>query len=180
MVEGLAEDLERAAALGDEMVQHAAKLVGAALAPSVKLRFLEGLEQAASELATSIPGATVEVRLQDGDPVLFLSVPEELPLRAADHPDETAGTEPGDGEPARVTLRLPERMKTQIEAAAAADGLSVNAWLVGAAARVLQAHESSPGPGFFGAGLGSGIGSAIASGLGRRGGPKRVTGFVRG
>jgi hypothetical protein len=31
---------------------------------------------------------------------------------------------------ARATLRLPERLKAQVEVAAAADRLSVNAWLV--------------------------------------------------
>ena len=34
----------------------------------------------------------------------------------------------------RINLRMPERLKARVEAAAAGEGLSVNAWLVRAAA----------------------------------------------
>ena len=42
----------------------------------------------------------------------------------------------------RINLRMPEQLRTRIEAAAAAAGLSVNAWLVRAAA----AAADRPGP----------------------------------
>ena len=40
-----------------------------------------------------------------------------------------------DGLTARITLRLPESLKTTIEAAAAREGISVNSWLVRALSR---------------------------------------------
>lgn len=53
-----------------------------------------------------------------------------------------------DGEIARITLRLPEHLKAQIEHAATTDRLSVNAWLVRALARTLDTRspDSRPQP----------------------------------
>ncbi|GIH93237.1 toxin-antitoxin system HicB family antitoxin [Planobispora siamensis] len=57
---------------------------------------------------------------------------------------------PGEAEQgtARMTLRLPEALKSRIEQAAAGAGVSVNAWLV----RALTAALSDPGPGTHGPG----------------------------
>jgi hypothetical protein len=60
-----------------------------------------------------------------------------------------------------VTLRLPDGLKTRAEAAAARDGLSLNAWLVRAASRVLD-NPSESGPRSS-----------------RRGPGQRITGFAR-
>jgi predicted DNA binding CopG/RHH family protein len=46
---------------------------------------------------------------------------------------------------ARITLRLPESLKTSVEAAAANEGVSVNTWLV----RALQRAVSGGGGGGF-------------------------------
>src|SRR5205823_2488652 len=53
------------------------------------------------------------------------------------NPEDDTGTT------ARVTLRLPEQLKPQIDEAAARAGLSVNAWLVRTVAAAL---EAAPGP----------------------------------
>jgi uncharacterized protein (DUF1778 family) len=45
-----------------------------------------------------------------------------------------------DGGTWRVTLRLPENLRAGVDAAARADGLSVNAWLVRAAAAALGSN----------------------------------------
>jgi hypothetical protein len=50
--------------------------------------------------------------------------------------------EAGEGPVARINFRPPEQLKQRIEAAAAAEGLSVNAWLV----RVTSAAVSAPPP----------------------------------
>lgn len=42
----------------------------------------------------------------------------------------------------RINLRLPARLKTRIEAAAAAGGLSVNAWIVRAATLAAEGFRS--------------------------------------
>jgi hypothetical protein len=49
-----------------------------------------------------------------------------------------AGEDDGDGAIARINLRLPDQLKSRVERAAAAEGQSVNAWLVRAAAAALQ------------------------------------------
>ena len=70
------------------------------------------------------------------------------------------------GEIARITLRLPEQVKTRIEHAAAAERRSVNAWLVRAIGDALQTRKPSPGsrPSTRPAGNGSPVGIAEPSG----------------
>ena len=55
----------------------------------------------------------------------------------------------GDDLSARITLRLPEGLKGQVEAAAAREGVSVNTWLVRALARAVESRPRS-GPGGHG------------------------------
>jgi len=52
-----------------------------------------------------------------------------------------AGTMTGEELSARISLRLPESLKSTVERAAEREGISVNAWLVRAIAR---ATESRP------------------------------------
>jgi hypothetical protein len=46
----------------------------------------------------------------------------------------------------RINLRMPDRLKARIEQAAANEGLSVNAWLVRAAAAALERGGPSRRP----------------------------------
>jgi len=151
IVEGLEDDLRRAAAVGGDETRRVADVLVEALGSAVRLRFLDALEQAADELTASLPGTSVEVRLQGSDPVLSLSV--STVGGSSTDPDSPVR---GDEEVARVTLRIPERLKTQAERAAARDGVSLNSWLVDAAAHALRLPPSS------------------------RRGSRRMTGFVRG
>ena len=48
-----------------------------------------------------------------------------------------------EGAMARINLRLPDQLKGRVEHAASTEGLSVNAWLVRAAAAALE--QASPG-----------------------------------
>jgi predicted HicB family RNase H-like nuclease len=50
-------------------------------------------------------------------------------------PAEPATATAEDGLTARITLRLPESLKRELEAAAAGEGVSLNAWLVRALSR---------------------------------------------
>jgi predicted HicB family RNase H-like nuclease len=50
-----------------------------------------------------------------------------------------------DGMTARITLRLPESLKASVETAAAAEGISVNAWLIRALARAVSSGGSGGG-----------------------------------
>jgi hypothetical protein len=51
-----------------------------------------------------------------------------------------------DGPAARINVRLPEQLKAAIEETAAAEGRSVNAWLVRAAAAALQRSDRDQRP----------------------------------
>jgi hypothetical protein len=126
-VEALRADLARVAAVGDESAARAADLLAVALEPSFGWRLQEALAEAALELSAQLEGGRVEVRLVGNEPELVYV--EEGQPEPADTSDEALS--------ARVTLRLPESLKTQLEAAAAADGASLNTWLVRALSRLL-------------------------------------------
>jgi hypothetical protein len=118
-VQALRDDLVRVAAVGDESTARAAELLAVALESSLGRRLQEALGEAALELSGQLDGGHIEVRIAGGDPELVF-------VR-----DDGAAAEPAD-EPftARITLRLPESLKTRLEAAATREGVSVNTWLV--------------------------------------------------
>ena len=103
--------------------------MGEALAATLHLHLPDLLGEAALEITGQIESGRVEVRLAGRDPELVVVS------------DESAAAEPlGLGEEAsgRITLRLPESLKTGIEAAADREGISTNAWLVRTIARNLE------------------------------------------
>jgi hypothetical protein len=132
-VEAVTEDLVRVAALGDESAARAAELLAVALESSLARRLQDALTEAALELSGQLEQGRVEVRVAGGDlELVHVSDTEPPPPAAADE----AFT-------ARITLRLPERLKSRLEAAAATSGVSVNTWLVQALDRVLQPRPST-------------------------------------
>ena len=118
-VDALREDLARVAAVGDEATARAAELLGLALESSLGRRLQEALAEAALELSAQLDSGHIEVRIAGGEPELVL-VREDEP---AAEPADEAFT-------ARITLRLPESLKSRLEAAATREGVSVNTWLV--------------------------------------------------
>ena len=124
-IDALEAELASLAAIGDEESQAAAARLSGALRSAAGLRFLDVLSEAALELSAQLPSGHVEVRLAGQEPSLvFVESPE------------AAGPSAGDeGLSSRITLRLPDQLKGSIEAAAAREGVSVNAWLVRALAR---------------------------------------------
>jgi HicB family len=120
-VEKLERDLASVAALGDDAVAEAAERLTQALRGSAGLRLMEALGEAALEISAQLPDGHVEVRLAGPDPELVY-VPEE-PVKPAPAPEE-------EGLAARITLRLYDSLKRELEAAAAREGVSLNTWLV--------------------------------------------------
>ena len=131
VLEGLQEDLRGLSELGDERSAQVARRIGEALGSSLRLKLFDLLSQAAVELSSKLPSGHIEVRLAGQEP-------EFVFVETA--PSESAGTA-GEDLSARISLRLPESLKTAVEAAAAGEGVSTNAWLVRAIAR---ATESRP------------------------------------
>src|SRR5574337_1209983 len=93
-----------------------------------------GLGEEASEIGAQLETGRVEVRLAGREPELVV-VQED----AADG----IQVAPGEEYAGRITLRLPETIKAAIEAAAAQEGISTNAWLVKTVAHSLHARSSN-------------------------------------
>jgi HicB-like protein involved in pilus formation len=134
-VQALREDLARVAAVGDESTARAAELLAVALESSFGRRLQEALAEAALELSPQLEDGRVEVRVVGGDPEL-VHVNEAMPVQA--EPTDEAST-------ARITLRLPETLKSRLEAAAATSGQSVNTWLVQALSRAVEPRPTTGG-----------------------------------
>lgn len=121
--------LAAAAALGDESTRTIADALAAAAEPAVRLAVLEAVSAVADEVTEALldaPGSpAVTVRLDHEE----LRVEVRLGPVAEPAP---APVDEGDND-ARISLRLPEALKGQIETAARSDGLSVNTWLLRAA-----------------------------------------------
>jgi hypothetical protein len=124
-VEALQHDLAAVASIGDAEATETVRRIGAALESSLRLRLLDVITEVAHELSGQLPSGRVEVRLAGGEPTLVFV--EEAP-----EPTPSVGE---DAFTARITLRLPEALKSSVEALAAREGMSVNAWIVQAIAR---------------------------------------------
>lgn len=136
-LENLRRDLAATAAPGGPDVARAADLLTGALDASMRLCLLEVLSHAADEITTKLPAASVDVRLRGGQ-ADFVVTPTDVIEPAPVTPPEPTG------DVARITLRLPESLKDTVERSAAAEGVSVNTWLVRAVQVAAQGGPSTP------------------------------------
>ena len=134
-VDALLSDLAGVAAVGDEPVAQAAERLSQALRASAGLRLLDVLGEAALEISAQLPSGQVEVRLAGQQPSLIYVESQAQQAPASD-----------DALSARITLRLPESLKTSLEAAAGREGVSLNTYLVRALSRAVSS-PSQRGPG---------------------------------
>src|SRR5690349_6922171 len=114
--------LEAAAALGDDRAREIAAALSAAAEPAVQLALVTALSAAADEITAAlldVPGAPAGSTRLVGDAALF-EVRQTDPA-AADPP----AAEDADAS-ARISLRLSETLKGDIEAAARREAVSVN------------------------------------------------------
>jgi hypothetical protein len=140
-LESLRADLAAAAAPGGPDTAKAAEMLGHSLEASARLALLEVLSDAAAEITTRLHDASVEVRLRGRQADLVVTRTE--PVRD----DEPAPVLDNGGDLTRLTLRMPESLKTHVEQTAAAEGISVNAWLVRAVTASVQRPAGPPKPG---------------------------------
>jgi hypothetical protein len=193
-VEQVHDQMRAAAALGDERTQQIAAALAETADASVRLALLAAVSTAAAEITAALyetnggPAVTVAV---DGDEIRVDIAQATAPAAAEPPVDDL---DRGDAT-ARISLRLSERLKGEIDEAANRDGISVNTWLVRAAGAAL-ARPNGPGwgggpgwgwggPGWGGPGWGDGPGShhgrsGGSGGHHGRGGSHRVTGWVTG
>jgi hypothetical protein len=172
-VAALRQQFARAAeAAGDEAMAVAERLI-IPLESSVRLALLEALSAAADEITRDLAPGSVHVRLQGREPQFVVSpAPAEAFAAAEPAPPSAARLPPvpegDDGAMARINVRLAEHLKSRIEQAADRSGLSVNGWLVRAAAAALDVDS----------GQGNGHGTAGATKRSASGG-QHFTGWVR-
>ncbi|MGY1603819.1 toxin-antitoxin system HicB family antitoxin [Geodermatophilus sp. SYSU D00815] len=155
-VDALRTALTTAAAAGGEQARETARLLAGTMEPAVRLTVLDALSDMAAEVTAALEGALVDIRVRGGDPEVVVvppvhHEPAEPPAPEADEADD-------DGAVARISLRLPEPLKARAEAAAAASGVSLNAWLVRAVSGALREPHPAPPSGR---------------------GPRRYSGFAR-
>lgn len=140
-------------AAGDDARQLAERLT-APLDAAVRLVLLDALSVAAGEITAELAPGSVDVRLRGGEPefvvdalrppVADAGATAPTPPAPPAAPSTPAATDADEGTTTRTTLRLPDHLKTQVEVAAAVEGISVNSWLVRAVATVLEQSTGRP------------------------------------
>jgi hypothetical protein len=146
-VEQLRRELTTAAEVGGEDARALADRLLQPLDAAVRLTLLEALSAAAEEISAELAPGSVDVRLRAGA-AGFAVTPPPAPAPAPPAAEAVPGpvdvrlplAEGDDAAMVRINLRLPANLKALIEDAAASGGLSVNAWIVRAAAAGLAAQ----------------------------------------
>ena len=148
-VEELQRQLVAAAAAGGPEAQEVGSRLSTALDAAGRLTILEALSDAAGEITRELAPGSVDVRLRGRDVefVVVRPAPEPGPSAApaASEPPIPASEDGEDGATSRTTLRLPDSLKSRAEAAAAAEGISLNAWFVRAVSAALEPRSSTRG-----------------------------------
>lgn len=129
--------------------------LAAPLEAAIRLTLQDALTMATEEITVELAPGAVEVRLR-GRELEFVVKPPPAEVPAGEAADRHEGTGPlppvdtDEGSMARINLRLPDHLKARVEQAAGRDGLSVNSWLVRAAAAALDRadpdHRRGPRP----------------------------------
>ena len=176
-VDRLRADLTDAAAAGDEEIRAAAERLAQALSPSTRMVMLEALSDATAEITGELESATVEVRLKGREPEFVVREVYDDPTPPTPPPPPTPPTPPAPDETtdsdavARVTVRIPEWLKTRAEDLASEQAQSLNAWMVNAIKQASEERAVS-----IGLDLGSGRIKVDQRGGSR---PRRVQGWAR-
>lgn len=150
-VDDLRDRLLVAAEAGGDDARELARRLTAPLDAAVRLVLLDALSTAVGEISADLAPGSVDLLLRGGEPELVVRA--ESLARGQDAtwdqpptpaPATVAATEADEGGTTRTTLRLPDHLKTRVEAAAARDGVSVNSWLVRAVAAALDQRDGRP------------------------------------
>jgi hypothetical protein len=147
-VENIREELAIAAEAGGDDARALAERLTAPLESAIRLTLLDALSAAADEITREFAPGSVELRLRHGQPefVVNPASADEATDPASDvSPATLADTDEG-AATARINLRLPEQLKADIEQAAGRERLSVNTWLVRAAAAAVTHVDNRARP----------------------------------
>ena len=137
-VTDLQRQLADAAANGADDTRAAAERVAAGLDAATRLVLLDALSAAVGEITRDLAPGSVDLRLRGRD-VEFVVTQPTPETDSDERPTVTVDLD--DASTSRTTLRLPDALKARVDEAAAADGLSVNTWLVRAVAAALDPKQ---------------------------------------
>ncbi|MEP7023361.1 MAG: hypothetical protein ABJB47_06010 [Actinomycetota bacterium] len=150
-VSGLRHELAVAAGTGGQDARALAERLTGPLEAAARLALLEALAAATDEITRDLAPGSVHLRLRGREPSFVVTMP---PTELAAEPEPATSAAilppaPPEGDDAamtRINFRLGETMKGRIEEAAEHAGLSVNGWLVRAAAAALESGRPDPRP----------------------------------
>jgi hypothetical protein len=151
-VENLNRQLAVTAEAGGDEARALAERLVAPLEAAIRLTLQDALAAAAEEITTELAPGSVQLRLRGRDPEFVVTPPPVDPsvddlAEGADNRtpngwsagvEQPVSPEGDEGTMSRINLRMPDHLKARVEQAAGNDGLSVNAWLVRAAAAALE------------------------------------------
>jgi hypothetical protein len=143
-VDTVRNELAVAAAAGGQDAEELAERLTAPLESAIRLALLEALSEAAGQITRDLAPRSVDVRLRGRDPEFTVSTGIDDGAELSYTPTVVAPESEDDGGTWRVTLRLPEHLRSRVDAAARGDGLSVNAWLVRAVTAALGGDGRRP------------------------------------
>jgi hypothetical protein len=144
-VENLRNEFAVAAEGADPEGRALAERLFTQLEAATRLTLLDALSDAADEITRELAPGSVHVRLRGREPSFVVTLPSppiddsDDAARPAAPPAPVTAPDGDDGGTSRINLRLPDHLKASIEEAAGRAGLSVNAWLVRAAAGAVDA-----------------------------------------
>ena len=147
-IDDIHSQLDAAAQAGGENVRQLAERLAAPLDAAIRLALQDALAAAAEEITVELAPGSVQLQLRGREPIFVVSPPE--PNDGSDAGDEglravSSSSAEGDDAIARINVRMPEHLKARVDRAAEREGLSINAWLVRAAAARLERGEGQRG-----------------------------------
>lgn len=137
-ISDLQRQLLEAADYGTDETRAVAERLVSGLDAAARLVLLDVLSSAVGEITRDLAPGSVDLRLR-GREVEFVVVQPNSDPDADEAPAVPVDLD--DVSTSRTTLRLPDALKVRVDEAAAADGLSVNTWLVRAVAAALQPKQ---------------------------------------
>src|SRR3954451_23469839 len=116
-VDALRTALTQAAAAAGDQAKETARLLADTMEPAIRLTVTNAMSDMAAEVTAALEGGLVDIRLRGRDPEVVVVPP--VAHEPVDVPTEDDDVE-DDGSVARISLRLPEQLKSRAEGAAAA------------------------------------------------------------
>lgn len=164
-VERLRADLAQTIAAADAPTRTAAERLGQALDPALRLAFMEALSEAAAEITSHLHASTVETRLHGREIDFVVTEPAADATAATAEPGPADGDCDDEGDLVRITVRVPESIKTRAEELASRTSHSLNTWIVNALRRATREDATD-------------IDSPSIPFAGRTPSPRRMTGWI--